>query len=289
MTDITALFCIVDDFFIKFEPTYWGFLKQNKHFKRIRPSKLSLSEIILIAIYYKSSHFNNFKAFFFSLKSHQRQYFKALPCYQRMIYLINTHQLALHALHTTLMTEHQSLYLWIDSTTLPVCKKQRIARHKSLSDIATRGKSSMGWFFGCKLHVAMNADGDMVSTALSNGHVADIKMVEDLVKGFKATVYADRGYISQTMKEKLKLQCIDLVTYHRKNMQSIQLSKIDQHHLKQRNRIETLFSLLKGKYNLITSKARSVQGYLSGIYASLCAYQICHLNKPTIQVMKASA
>ncbi|MBF7693835.1 IS982 family transposase, partial [Acinetobacter sp. FNA3] len=241
------------------------------------------------AIYYKNSQFNHFKAFFFSLKIHQRQYFKELPCYQRLIYLINTHQLALHALHTALMADHQCNYLWIDSTTLPVCKNQRIARHKSLSDIATRGKGSMGWFFGCKLHVAMNADGDMVSTTLSNGHVADIKMVEELVKGLKATIYADRGYISHDLKEKLKLQDIDLVTYHRKNMQVLQISKIHQHHLKQRNKIETLFSLLKGKYNLVTSKARSIQGYLSGIYSSLCAYQICHVNKPNIQVMNASA
>ena len=34
-------------------------------------------------------------------------------------------------------------YLWIDSTTLPVCKNQRIQRHKSLAKIASRGKSSM--------------------------------------------------------------------------------------------------------------------------------------------------
>lgn len=52
--------------------------------------------------------------------------------------------------------------------------------------------------------VAMNADGDMLSTALSNGHVTDIKMVEDLIKGFKTTVYADRGYLSQILKEKLR-------------------------------------------------------------------------------------
>ncbi|ESK37307.1 hypothetical protein P256_02362 [Acinetobacter nectaris CIP 110549] len=36
----------------------------------------------------------------------------------------------------------------------------------------------MGWFLGCKLHVVMNAEGEMVNTILSNGHVADIKMVE---------------------------------------------------------------------------------------------------------------
>ncbi|MBF7685190.1 IS982 family transposase, partial [Acinetobacter sp. B10A] len=36
MTDITALFCTIDDFFIKFESTYLKFLKQNQYFKRIR-------------------------------------------------------------------------------------------------------------------------------------------------------------------------------------------------------------------------------------------------------------
>ncbi|MBF7686432.1 IS982 family transposase, partial [Acinetobacter sp. B10A] len=59
--------------------------------------------------------------------------------------------------------------------------------------------------------------------------------------------------------------------------------------LKQRNKIETLFGLLKAKYNLVTSKARSVQGYLAGIYASLCAYQVCHKNKPNIRIIGASA
>ena len=55
-------------------------------------------------------------------------------------------------------------------------------------------------------------------------------------------------------------------------MQAVNLSKADEYHLKQRNKIETLFSLLKGKYNLVTSKARSIEGYLAGIYASLYAY-----------------
>ena len=102
----------------------------------------------------------------------------------------------------------------------------------------------MGWFFGCKLHVLMNQSGEMFSTALSNGHTADIKMVEQLVKGITAKLYADRGYISQELKSTLRVQGTDLITYHRKNMKSIQLSKADEHHLKQRNKIETLFSLL---------------------------------------------
>lgn len=65
------------------------------------------------------------------------------------------------------------------------------------------------------------------------------------------------------------------MTYHRKNMQAVQLLKEDEYHLRQRNKIETLFSYLKGTYNLVTSKARSVVGYFAGIYAFLCAYQLC--------------
>lgn len=72
-----------------------------------------------------------------------------------MVYLISEHKLALHALHLALMKDCQSSHLWIDSATLPVFKNQRIQWHKSISAIATRGKSSMGWFFFCKLHLIM--------------------------------------------------------------------------------------------------------------------------------------
>lgn len=55
----------------------------------------------------------------------------------------------------------------------------------------------MGWFYGRKLHIVMNQFGEIVSSGLSNGHVADIKMVEQLVDGLNGKLYGDRGYISQ--------------------------------------------------------------------------------------------
>ncbi len=147
----------------------------------------------------------------------------------------------------------------------------------------------MGWFYGCKLHIAMDQFGEIACSDLSNGHIADIKMVEQLVAGLNGKLYGDRGYISQELKIRLKDQGIDLITYHRRNIQAIQLCVSNEYHLRQRNKIETLFSLLKGQYNLVTSKARSLHGFLSGIYASLCAYQLTHGNKPTIQIKKSSA
>lgn len=151
MFDLTTLFCTVDDFFLKFEPTYYQVLKQQKTCSRVRPASLGVSEILFIAIWYKCSHFNNFNAFFNSLNENYRSFFQNIPCYERMIYLMKSHHLALHALHFYLMKDCDQPHLWIDSTTLPVCKNQRIQRHKALIQIATRGKSSMGWFFGCKL------------------------------------------------------------------------------------------------------------------------------------------
>ena len=109
----TQLFCVIDDFFLKFESIYWKFLKQNFQRLRCRPAQLSISEIIFIALWYKCSYFNNFKAFFTLLKLYKNYLFKQLPFYQRIIHLINVHQLALHALHFALMKDQQSTYLWI--------------------------------------------------------------------------------------------------------------------------------------------------------------------------------
>ena len=114
--------------------------------------------------------------------------FKGLPSYQRIVHLINQHQLALQALHISLTSKTQTECAWVDFTTLPVCKNQRIQRHKSLKKIATRGKSSMGWFYRCKLHVLVNAHGQLIQTQFSNGHTSDIKVLQKLVQGYSVIV-----------------------------------------------------------------------------------------------------
>jgi hypothetical protein len=81
MFNSTELFCLIDDFFLKFEATYWEFLKQSYRCLRIRPSQLNISEIIFIAVWYKCSHFTNFNAFFLWLKQDKYHLFKNLPFY----------------------------------------------------------------------------------------------------------------------------------------------------------------------------------------------------------------
>ena len=64
-------------------------------------------------------------------------------------------------LHTRLGTV--SGIAFIDSTPLPVCHNRRIERHKVFAGLAARGKTSMGWFYGFKLHLIVNDQGELIS------------------------------------------------------------------------------------------------------------------------------
>lgn len=62
---------------------------------------------------------------------------------------------------------------FMDSTTLKVCRNQRIHNHKVFKGLAERGKSSMGWFYGFKLHLVCNEKGELLSFYLTQGNVDD--------------------------------------------------------------------------------------------------------------------
>ena len=53
---------------------------------------------------------------------------------------------------------------FVDSTPLRVYNNHRIYCHKVFADSAARGKTSMGWFFGFKLHLAINHKANCLTT-----------------------------------------------------------------------------------------------------------------------------
>ena len=52
---------------------------------------------------------------------------------------------------------------YIDSSCLPVCHLKRSRRHKTFDEIAKYGKTSIGWFFGLKLHLVTNQQGELIA------------------------------------------------------------------------------------------------------------------------------
>ena len=47
------------------------------------------------------------------------------------------------------------------------CDNHRISRHQVFAGLAQRGKTSMGWFFGFKLHLVFNNDNEIVALKLT--------------------------------------------------------------------------------------------------------------------------
>ena len=62
---------------------------------------------------------------------------------------------------------------FIDSTTLAVCKNPRIHYHRTFAELARRGKTSTGWFYGFKLHLIVNDHGELIDFVLTPGNVDD--------------------------------------------------------------------------------------------------------------------
>src|SRR5260370_261515 len=85
---------------------------------------------------------------------------------------------------------------FIDSTSLQVCDPKRIAQHRVFATDARRGKTSMGWFFGFKLHLAVNDRGDLLACCLTPGNVDDRQPVPQMVKHLRGKLIGDRGYVS---------------------------------------------------------------------------------------------
>ncbi|MBE8416775.1 IS982 family transposase, partial [Leptospira borgpetersenii] len=103
---------------------------------------------------------------------------------------------------------------FIDSTILKVCDNRRIHSHKVFKDIAQRGKSSTGWFYGFKLHLIINDQGELLSFMVTPGNVDDrnLKVIFPLSKNIYGKLFGDRGYISQSLFESLYEKGIQLIT-----------------------------------------------------------------------------
>ena len=160
--DITELYCFVDDFCRISESWINEKLLAKESRKPTRIASLSHSEILTIILLYHQSPCKNFKYFYISYLELYKKEFTNLPSYSRFIILKSR-----ILMHLVLLIEWYSCEAkasgisYIDSTPLAVCSNKRISRNKVWAGIATLGKTSMGWFYGLKLHLLINECGQI--------------------------------------------------------------------------------------------------------------------------------
>jgi hypothetical protein len=150
--------------------------------------------------------------------------------------------------------------------------------------LAEIGKSTMGWFFGFKLHLLCNERGELVNICLTRGNVDDRnqKVFSVLSKGLFGKLYADKGYISASLFAMLFNKGIHLVTGIKKNMKNRLMSVNDKILLRKRSIIETINGELKNRCHIEHSRHRSPENFIINLLAALAAYSFFS-KKPSIK------
>ena len=289
---IITLFCKIDDFFLAYEK--W----QTRHClpettppeTRGRPRQLHPSEVMTLLIAFHQSGYRTFKHFY---ERHVCVYWYAefphLVSYSRFVELKKE---VLTLLTLYLQVSHLgecSGISFVDSTRLRVCDNKRISSHRVFAEHAGRSKTSMGWFYGFKLHLVINEKGDLLGVELTPGNTDDRQPLWELSsERLFGSLYGDKGYISKDLREFLNEQGIHLCYKVRKNMKPLPLSIADEVLLKKRTIIESVIKELKTQTQVEHSRHRSFVNFQVNVISALIAYQFLE-SKPPVSLSELQA
>jgi Transposase DDE domain len=212
-----------------------------------------------------------------------RRYFPQMPCYERFVVIQQSVMIPLLCFLRSRLGQRTGIY-YIDSTALAVCHNRRIGRHKTFKGLAARGKTSMGWFFGFKLHLVFNHLNEIVAVKLTPGNVHDTVPVEQLTQNLTGKLFGDRGYLGKKLAAALLKRGLALMTRVRKNMKALPLTLTDKLLLNARNMAETIIGHIKAFTSLNLPKQRAPTNAFLHLLAALTAYQLNHI-KPDVSFL----
>jgi Transposase DDE domain len=286
--DIVTIFCDIDDFCRHLLTARYPQLAAPAPARQHRPVCLSLSEVMTILVFFHDSHYRTFKHFYLDQMLGQRRgEFPTLPSYNRFVELIPLTLLPLCAYVQTRKGAVTGLQ-FIDSLPIRVCHNRRIHSHRVFAGLAQRGKGSMGWFYGFKLHLVINEQGELLGLTLTPGQVDDRRPVRKLVRHLWGKLFGDRGYLSQELFEQLLVQDLQLVTKLKRNMKNKLMPMLDKVLLRKRALIECVNDQLKNISQIEHTRHRSATNGIVNIIAAVVAYTF-QPKKPALDLSTAPA
>ena len=270
--DILPLFFEIDEFCQRFEPIWNKHLLARNCKKRNRRRSLALSEVMTIMVLFHQSGYRNLKQFYLEFVCRfLRAEFPQLVSYTRFVEFERDALVPLVAYLQSRRGRCTGIS-FIDSTKLAVCANLRIPQHRQFTNIAARGKTTLGWFYGFKLHLIVSDSGELLAWQVTPGNIDDRRPVQKLVKRLFGKLFGDLGYLSEPLKIVLKQQNLELITKVKRNMKNKFLNLSDKLLLRKRAIIETIFDQLKNISNIEHTRHRSMWNFLANIASGLIAY-----------------
>lgn len=285
---VTEIFCIADDFCKEFdkEAAKTGLESSKEARRRNRSWRMSRSEIMTILICFHFGSFRNFKHYYlFYVKEHLADLFPGQLSYNRFVELESRLSVEMMLFLQVCCFGRCTGISFVDSTCIPVCHNKRIRRNKVFRDHAVVGKSTMWWYFGFKLHLIVNERGEVLNFMLTKANVDDrdenvFNRLSDNVFG---KLFADKGYISQGLFDRLFNDGVQLVTGLRCNMKNRLIPLYDKILQRKRSVIETINDELKNVAQLVHSRHRSVFNFAMNALSAIAAYSFFD-KKPSVNI-----
>jgi hypothetical protein len=279
---VTEIFYLTDEFCRNFKSSIETHLIGNVP---KRKPIMAESEVITIMILFHSGQFRNMKHFYlYYIQKHMTTEFPNTVSYNRFTELMQASVLPMTIFLKTCCLGECSGISFVDSTPIRVCKNKRISRNKVFKGIAELGKSTMGFFFGFKLHLIVNDKGDILNFVITQGNVDDRQPLknERFMEAITGKLYADKGYLSKELTNMLFVDGLHLITSIRDNMKNCLMELKDKILLRKRSVIETINDELKNMCQVEHSRHRSFGNFITNMISGLIAYSFFP-KKPSIK------
>lgn len=173
---------------------------------RNKPNRMSDAEIMVILILFHTGGFRCFKHFYLGyVCRHMRHLFPRVVSYSRFVELEKEVAVCLCLFIKDVLLGKCTGISFTDSTALRVCHIKRMHSHRTFSGLAQKGRTTMGWFYGFKLHLVINDRGEILNFMITPGNTDDREPLRDsrYLQDIKGKLCRDRGYIGRALFELL--------------------------------------------------------------------------------------
>ena len=278
---LLTIYCFVDDFLNTVLTQIKPALHPAKVDQKTPPRKkhyLSLSEGVTLGLFRYYAGKSNWKDTYWHIKTYHYHDFPTLPCYSKFVETMNKMSPVAAVIGQVLAAffrKNTPIHApkFGDASKLKLCEIKREFSHKVCKGLAAKSKSTMGWFYGFKLHLVCNEMMQILSFCITPGNTDDRKGLELIWQHIFGLIVADAGYVGKVFKTKAESLNKTLFTGVRANMKKLMTSY--QHHLlKLRQCVETVFSVLKLRFLMESTLSRSPFGFFSHYLWALAAYQL---------------
>ena len=278
------IYYLVDEFLKEYDSVI-TFLGRGSPKEKEEPQihHVQSSEIMTILILFHSSSFRNLKHFYLFVRTHMQKDFPHTVSYNRFVELQRKVCIPLAIFLKTKSLGQCTGISFIDSTPIRSCHIKREKQHKTFKEFARKGKSTLGWFYGFKLHLIINDKGELLDFLLTPGNVDDRAPLKHMSfhKRIFGKLFGDRGYISKDLFEQLFIDGVHLVTRLKKGMKNALMLQHDKIMLRKRSLIETVNDQLKNVCQIEHTRHRCFPNFIINLLSALAAFSFFD-KKPSI-------